>query len=134
MFKTLQLQAQDFINVEIEKREKERQAEATAKQVSNGSNPKSDWDQGYGYQFWRSRNGAYRGDGAFAGAAIASGAVSLALSKLMPSGAQALNNPAAREAARTAEEIHRGCAHIPFLRPMLITCFHKFELVTTSRF
>ena len=40
-------------------------ADATAKQVSNGSNPKSDWDQGYGFQFWRSRNGAYRGDGAF---------------------------------------------------------------------
>ena len=39
--------------------------EATARQTSNGSNPKSDWDQGYGYQFWRSRNGAYRGDGAF---------------------------------------------------------------------
>lgn len=40
-------------------------AEATAKQTSNGSNPKSDWDQGYGYQFWRCRHGAYRGDGAF---------------------------------------------------------------------
>src|SRR5439155_6649798 len=26
---------------------------------------KSDWDQGYGYQFWRCRHGAYRGDGAF---------------------------------------------------------------------
>jgi hypothetical protein len=38
---------------------------ATSKQTSNGSNPKSDWDQGYGFQFWRSRNGAYRGDGAF---------------------------------------------------------------------
>src|SRR5438034_5324053 len=38
---------------------------ATAAQTSNGSNPKSDWDQGYGYQFWRSRHGAYRGDGAF---------------------------------------------------------------------
>lgn len=38
---------------------------ATARQVSNGSNPKSDWDQGYGFQFWRSRHGAYRGDGAF---------------------------------------------------------------------
>jgi CubicO group peptidase (beta-lactamase class C family) len=38
---------------------------ATARQTSNGSNPGSDWDQGYGYQFWRSRNGAYRGDGAF---------------------------------------------------------------------
>jgi hypothetical protein len=38
---------------------------ATARQTSNGSNPASDWDQGYGFQFWRSRNGAYRGDGAF---------------------------------------------------------------------
>src|SRR3954463_12026968 len=40
-------------------------AAATARQTSNGSNPASDWDQGYGYQFWRSRHGAYRGDGAF---------------------------------------------------------------------
>lgn len=40
-------------------------AEATAKQVSNGSKPESDWEQGYGYQFWRCRHGAYRGDGAF---------------------------------------------------------------------
>jgi hypothetical protein len=38
---------------------------ATARQTSNGSNPASDWDQGYGYQFWRSRHGSYRGDGAF---------------------------------------------------------------------
>ncbi|HTE18189.1 MAG TPA: serine hydrolase, partial [Armatimonadota bacterium] len=40
-------------------------AEATSKQVSNGTSPSSDWAQGYGYQFWRSRYGAYRGDGAF---------------------------------------------------------------------
>jgi CubicO group peptidase (beta-lactamase class C family) len=39
-------------------------ADATARQTSNGSSPTSDWDQGYGYQFWRSRHG-YRGDGAF---------------------------------------------------------------------
>ncbi len=38
---------------------------ATSRQTSNGSNPNSDWDQGYGYQFWRCRNGVYRGDGAF---------------------------------------------------------------------
>ena len=38
---------------------------ATARQTSNGSNPKSDWDQGYGFQFWRCRHGAFRGDGAF---------------------------------------------------------------------
>jgi CubicO group peptidase (beta-lactamase class C family) len=37
---------------------------ATTRQTSNGSNPKSDWDQGYGFQFWRCRHGAFRGDGA----------------------------------------------------------------------
>ncbi len=40
-------------------------AAATGRQTSNGSNPQSDWDQGYGYQFWRCRHGGYRGDGAF---------------------------------------------------------------------
>lgn len=39
--------------------------EATKKQTSNGSNPDSDWEQGYGYQFWMCRYGLYRGDGAF---------------------------------------------------------------------
>ena len=39
--------------------------EATARQTANGSSPSSDWDQGYGYQFWRSRHDSYRGDGAF---------------------------------------------------------------------
>jgi CubicO group peptidase (beta-lactamase class C family) len=38
---------------------------ATSRQTSNGSNPQSDWEQGYGYQFWRCRHNAYRGDGAF---------------------------------------------------------------------
>jgi hypothetical protein len=39
--------------------------EATALQTSNGSNPISDWEQGYGYQFWQCRNNIYRGDGAY---------------------------------------------------------------------
>lgn len=39
--------------------------QATSKQVSNGSDPARDWDQGYGFQFWRCRHNAYRGDGAF---------------------------------------------------------------------
>jgi CubicO group peptidase (beta-lactamase class C family) len=39
--------------------------EATTKQVPNGDNPESDWNQGYGYQFWRCRHNIYRGDGAF---------------------------------------------------------------------
>jgi len=38
---------------------------ATSRQVSNGSNPQSDWNQGYGFQFWRCRHRAFRGDGAF---------------------------------------------------------------------
>jgi len=37
--------------------------QATSKQVSNGSDPTRDWDQGYGFQFWRCRHNAYRGDG-----------------------------------------------------------------------
>ena len=44
--------------------------QATAKQVSNGSDPASDWEQGYGFQFWRSKLGSYRGDGAFGQFAI----------------------------------------------------------------
>ncbi len=41
-------------------------AEATSKQVDNSQAPSArttDWQQGYGYQFWRSQHGAYRGDG-----------------------------------------------------------------------
>ena len=40
-------------------------AEATSKHVENGTDPDSDWAQGYGFQFWRCRHDAYRGDGAF---------------------------------------------------------------------
>lgn len=39
---------------------------ATSKQVPNGDPASgSDWNQGYGYQFWRCRQDLYRGDGAF---------------------------------------------------------------------
>ena len=38
---------------------------ATSKQTANGSDPNNDWNQGYGYQFWRCRHNVYRGDGAF---------------------------------------------------------------------
>lgn len=40
-------------------------ATASAMQVSNATNTEIDWQQGYGYQFWRCRHDAYRGDGAF---------------------------------------------------------------------
>lgn len=45
--------------------------EATRVQIQNASDPDpaknaaNDWSQGYGYQFWRCRHGAYRGDGAY---------------------------------------------------------------------
>ena len=39
--------------------------DATRSHISNGDNPDSDWNQGYGFQFWRCRHNAYRGDGAF---------------------------------------------------------------------
>jgi len=38
--------------------------EATRAQIATGIDPSSDWAQ-YGYQFWRSRHGGYRGNGAF---------------------------------------------------------------------
>lgn len=37
---------------------------ATGKQVPNDNQDNPDWQQGYGYQFWRSRHG-FRADGAF---------------------------------------------------------------------
>ncbi len=41
-------------------------AEATRLHVPNGDDPDNDWQQGYGYQFWRCRPAnSWRGDGAF---------------------------------------------------------------------
>ncbi len=39
-------------------------ADATRSHVSTAGQPGPDWQQGYGFQFWRSRHG-YRGDGAY---------------------------------------------------------------------
>jgi len=39
-------------------------ADATRSHVSTAGEPTPDWQQGYGFQFWRSRHG-YRGDGAY---------------------------------------------------------------------
>ena len=39
--------------------------QATSLQIQNGNGEESDWKQGYGFQFWMCRHGAYRGDGAF---------------------------------------------------------------------
>jgi CubicO group peptidase (beta-lactamase class C family) len=39
-------------------------AEATRAHTANPGEPEPDWQQGYGYQFWRGRHG-YRGDGAY---------------------------------------------------------------------
>ena len=37
---------------------------ATSRRIDNSPADRPDWEQGYGYQFWRSRHG-FRGDGAF---------------------------------------------------------------------
>ncbi|WP_127530479.1 serine hydrolase domain-containing protein [Paenibacillus kobensis] len=39
---------------------------SAALQISNGTEPDSDWAAGYGYQLWRCRHGAYRFAGLFA--------------------------------------------------------------------
>jgi hypothetical protein len=38
---------------------------ASSIQISNSDGVQPDWSQGYGYQFWRCRHAAYRGDGVF---------------------------------------------------------------------
>ena len=45
--------------------EQKLQLAATAFQTDNSGNENIEWKQGYGYQFWRCRHNAYRGDGAF---------------------------------------------------------------------
>ena len=40
-------------------------AMATAFQIDNSMNTQPDWQVGYGFQFWRCRHNAFRGDGAF---------------------------------------------------------------------
>jgi CubicO group peptidase (beta-lactamase class C family) len=44
--------------------------DATSYQVPNGPHESPEWEQGYGFQFWRCRYGAYRADGAFGQFAI----------------------------------------------------------------
>jgi hypothetical protein len=41
----------------------DQEPDASEDKKANGQY--ADWLQGYGYQFWRSRNGAFRGDGAY---------------------------------------------------------------------
>ncbi len=103
---------------------------ATARQTSTGSDPKSDWDQGYGYQFWRCRHGIYRGDGAFgqycivlpeqdAVIAITSGVkdmqsvLNLVWDKLLPAIKSSSSLPPNDEARRKLEQTLKGLA----LRP-----------------
>lgn len=44
---------------------KEWTKEATRCHIDNYNEKKTDWSQGYGYQFWQCRHNAFRGDGAF---------------------------------------------------------------------
>jgi CubicO group peptidase (beta-lactamase class C family) len=113
--------------------------QATSSQISNaGVRSDIDWQQGYGYQFWRCRHNAYRGDGAFgqyclvmpdqdAVLAITSGikdmqaVLDLVWSILLPSmGAAPLPaNPTAQQAlarklASLALPLVQGQAHSPW--------------------
>ncbi|MEI3001855.1 MAG: serine hydrolase domain-containing protein [Victivallis sp.] len=45
--------------------------QATSVQADNSMNDQPDWKTGYGFQFWRCRHNAFRGDGAFGQYAIA---------------------------------------------------------------
>lgn len=38
---------------------------ASHKQIENGDDPNNDWAQGYGYQMWMCRHGAFRADGMY---------------------------------------------------------------------
>ncbi|MCB9136999.1 MAG: serine hydrolase [Caldilineaceae bacterium] len=42
-----------------------RQIDSSTPNTEGGESQNPDWIQGYGYQFWRCRHNAYRGDGAF---------------------------------------------------------------------
>ncbi len=96
---------------------------ATSQQVSNGDDPESDWNQGYGFQFWRCRHDCYRGDGAFgqycivmpeqdAVVAITSGVknmpavLNLVWEKLLP----AMQQAPLPEAPEACEELQRKLA------------------------
>lgn len=109
-------------------------AAATARQTSNGSNPNSDWDQGYGYQFWRCRHGAFRGDGAFgqyclvlpeqdAVVAITSGVkdmqavLNLVWDKLLPAFQPGRLPPNRADRARLAARLAGLTLHLPPGRP-----------------
>jgi len=97
-------------------------AEATRRQTYSTHYGEPDWEEGYGFQFWRGRHGTYRGDGAFgqfclvlpdqdAVVAITSGVRSMqgvldaVWQNLLPAfgdGGQALDDDADAQAALTA--------------------------------
>ncbi len=96
--------------------------EATAARVTNAPAPNPDWEQGYGYQFWRCRHGAYRGDGAFgqycivfprqeavlaitAGTQDMQGVLDLVWRHLLPAFGDAALPEAPGEASRLAERL-----------------------------
>jgi CubicO group peptidase (beta-lactamase class C family) len=39
--------------------------QASSRQVANGADPDDDWNQGYGFQMWRSRHNSFRMDGRY---------------------------------------------------------------------
>ena len=103
---------------------------ATTRQTSNGSNPASDWEQGYGYQFWRCRHGAFRGDGAFgqfclvlpaqdtviaitSGVKSMPGVLDLVWEKLLPAITSTDLASAADDCQKLDEKLHSLCVRLP---------------------
>lgn len=107
---------------------------ATSRWMSNGSNPASDWEQGYGFQFWRCRYGIFRGDGAHgqfcivmpeldtvvaitAGTRNLQGVLNVVWDKLLP----ALRNQHALSADAAAEAVLRTqLARLALKRPVAV--------------
>ena len=104
---------------------------ATSKQISNGDGSENDWAQGYGFQFWRCRHGAYRGDGAFgqycvvlpeqeAVIAITSGIpdmgriLNLIWERLLP----AMQSTPLPDDTDAAETLHQRLSHLAIVAPV----------------
>ncbi len=100
---------------------------ATSKQVSNGNDPDRDWTQGYGFQFWRCRHNAYRGDGRdgqfcvvlpeldavvvmTAQTSDLQGQLNLVWNQLLPAFSEAPLAANAKEKARLQQTLDRLCA------------------------
>ena len=123
---------------------------ATARWMSNGSNPASDWEQGYGFQFWRCRYGVIRGDGAHgqfcivmpeldaviaitAGTRDLQGVLNVVWAKLLPA-LQAKTSGALAADAAGQEKLRAKLAGLALKRPAMIEAPALARTVAGQRF